>query len=147
MRVIVVGGGWAGLAAALELCAHGAEVTLFEAAPQLGGRARTVERSGLYFDNGQHLLIGAYRATLRMLALAGVAAATVFTRQPLRRLLRGGETVDIAAPRWLPAPLHMAWALLSARGYGWQERVAALRACGAVLRIVFSGGDMAVADW
>lgn len=147
MRVIVVGGGWAGLAAALELCAHGTEVTLFEAAPQLGGRARTVERDGLYFDNGQHIVIGAYRATLRMLALAGVAESTVFTRRPLRWLMRGGVTVDIAAPRWLPAPLHMAWALLSARGYGWSERVAALRACGAVLRNEPSGGDMAVADW
>src|SRR3569623_1202859 len=147
MRVIVVGGGWAGRTAALELCVHGAEVTLFEAAPQLGGRARTVERDGRCFDNGQHLLIGAYRATLRRLALAGGAEATVFTRQPLRWLTRGGVTVDIAAPRWVPAPLHMAWALRSARGYGWRERVAALRACGAVLRTEPSGGDMAVVDW
>src|SRR3569623_2211500 len=82
-----------------------------------------------------------------MWSLAGGADATVFTRQPLRWLRRGGVTVVIAAPRWLPAPLHLAWALLCARGYGWQERVAALSACGSVLRTEFSGGDMAVADW
>jgi predicted NAD/FAD-binding protein len=66
LKVAVIGGGWAGLTTAVELAAKGVDVTLFEAARQLGGRARGVEINGLYLDNGQHILIGAYRETLRL---------------------------------------------------------------------------------
>ena len=147
MRVIVVGGGWAGIATAMELCAHGADVTLIEAAAHLGGRARAVERHGLRFDNGQHLLIGAYRETLRLLDMAGVAEDRLFMRRPLHWMMRSTARppLHIRTPTWLPAPLHMLWALLNARGYVWQERIAALRACAAVLRPV--GRDLSVSAW
>lgn len=145
--MIVVGGGWAGLAAAMELCAHGADVTLIEAAAHLGGRARAVERHGLRFDNGQHLLIGAYRETLRLLETAGVAEHDVFTRWPLRWSMRSPAQppVDIGVLAWLPAPLHMPWALLNAHGYNMRERAAALRACAAVLSPITR--DLSVAAW
>jgi len=70
-HVAVIGAGWSGLACGLELTASGHEVTLLEAAPQAGGRARAVvvrlgDRQFL-LDNGQHLLIGAYRETLRLM--------------------------------------------------------------------------------
>jgi protoporphyrinogen oxidase len=55
----VIGGGWAGLAAAVALCQGGARVELFEAAATLGGRARRVRLDGRALDNGQHILIGA----------------------------------------------------------------------------------------
>jgi phytoene dehydrogenase-like protein len=55
MRAAIVGGGWAGLAAAVELARSGARVTVFEAARQLGGRARSVETHGQRLDNGQHI--------------------------------------------------------------------------------------------
>ncbi|HEU4707958.1 MAG TPA: FAD-dependent oxidoreductase, partial [Methylophilaceae bacterium] len=71
-QVAVIGGGCAGLAAAAQLAEQGQAVTLFEASPQLGGRARGVQWKGLSLDNGQHILLGAYRDTLRMLQLAGV---------------------------------------------------------------------------
>ncbi len=67
LNVAVVGGGWAGCAAAAELARLGHQVTLLEAGAELGGRARRLvleldgERHVL--DNGQHLLIGAYTAT------------------------------------------------------------------------------------
>ncbi len=148
MRVVVVGGGWAGLAAAVELCHHDIHVTLIEAAPQLGGRARAVTRGGVVFDNGQHLFIGAYREVLRLISLVGVAEEQVFLRRPLQWLMRhpGAPTVAITAPR-LPAPLHMAWALLRARGYHFSERRAALRACARVLRPPATAGDITVAAW
>lgn len=148
MRVIVVGGGWAGLAAAMELCAHGADVTLIEAAAHLGGRARAVERHGLRFDNGQHLLFGAYRETLRLLEMAGAVEEELFHRQPLHWSMRNPTqpNVDIRAPTWLPAPLHMLWALLlNARGYDLRERAAALRACAAVLEPL--DRDLSVSAW
>jgi cation diffusion facilitator CzcD-associated flavoprotein CzcO len=73
MTVAVVGGGWAGLAAAVELAAHGQAVILLEAARGLGGRARSVDWDGIRIDNGQHLFIGAYRETLRLMRRVGSA--------------------------------------------------------------------------
>jgi len=62
-RVAVIGGGWAGCAAALTLAEAGVDVTLFEASRTLGGRARAVELAGRPLDNGQHILLGAYAQT------------------------------------------------------------------------------------
>ena len=65
MKLAVVGAGWAGLAAAVALKAAGADVTVFEAAPLAGGRARRVDDLNMgAIDNGQHLLLGAYTETL-----------------------------------------------------------------------------------
>jgi len=123
LRVAVVGGGYSGLAAAVELARAGVGVEVFEASRSLGGRARAVEIEGLPLDNGAHILAGAYRQTLRMLDLVG--ATGVLRRSPLRLEYPG--QMRIAAPSWLPAPLHLAWALLGARGLGANEKLAALR--------------------
>jgi len=68
VKVAVIGGGWAGCAAAVALARRGHRVELLEAAPVLGGRARTVLRDGLALDNGQHLLLGAYTDTRKLVA-------------------------------------------------------------------------------
>ena len=70
-RVAVVGAGYAGLAAAVELAAAGFKVDVFEASRTLGGRARAVELDGLTVDNGAHILVGAYRETLRLMEKVG----------------------------------------------------------------------------
>ena len=75
-RVAVVGGGWAGCAAAVTLAEAGVRVTLFEQAKTLGGRARRVALDGIALDNGQHLLIGAYRQTLALMAARASAPPT-----------------------------------------------------------------------
>jgi len=59
-HVAIVGGGYAGMAAAATLAERGIAVTVYEAARQLGGRARCVEYRGVALDNGLHILIGAY---------------------------------------------------------------------------------------
>ena len=62
MKLAVVGGGWAGLAAAVRATQAGHAVTLFEMAGATGrARARVWTIDGLALDNGQHILIGAYR--------------------------------------------------------------------------------------
>lgn len=69
-QVAVVGGGWAGLAAAVRAAHDGNHVTVFEASRTWGGRARTVtlrHPTELTLDNGQHILIGAYTETLRLM--------------------------------------------------------------------------------
>ena len=124
MRVAVIGAGYAGLAAAVELAAHGVASTVFEAARELGGRARRVEYRGLTLDNGQHIFLGAYRETLRLMRLAGAEPDRLLRRLPLQLVIPGQFSLT-AAP--LPAPLHLAAALATARGLSWAERLAALR--------------------
>src|SRR3954464_7370412 len=83
-KVCVIGGGWAGCAAAVELARVGHHVTLLEAARTLGGRARCVETGGQVLDNGQHILLGAYSETVRLLQTVGIDPVTVFMRLPLQ---------------------------------------------------------------
>ncbi|RMX18639.1 desaturase [Vandammella animalimorsus] len=141
MRLAVVGAGWAGLAAAVAACQAGAQPTLFEASRQPGGRARNVALAGaggqpaLRLDNGQHILIGAYRASLGLMHTVGLDAARCLQRLPLD--LRDAQGQGLALPAWpsrLPEPLQAsaqalgtAWALLRAQGWSWGERLALLR--------------------
>lgn len=123
-KVAVIGGGYAGLAAAVELARHNVPVTVFEAAKQLGGRARRVEHQGLELDNGQHILIGAYEETLRLMTLVGVDVEHALLRLPLEFDLPGRFHLKTAH---LPAPLHLAWGLLTATGLTWSERLSTAR--------------------
>lgn len=123
-RVAVVGAGYAGLAAAVELSAFGLAVDVFEASQTLGGRARAVDLDGLTVDNGQHILAGAYRESLRLMHLVGVNVHQAMLHLPLCLELPGA--MRIRAPRW-PAPLHLAAALLGAQGLSWAEKWAAAR--------------------
>ncbi|MDQ6638379.1 MAG: FAD-dependent oxidoreductase, partial [Pseudomonadota bacterium] len=83
LEIAVVGAGWAGIAAAVEAARAGARITLFEMAPAAGGRARDVVSHGGVLDNGQHICIGAYVETLRLLREVGVDEKAVFARMPL----------------------------------------------------------------
>jgi hydroxysqualene dehydroxylase len=121
--VAVIGGGYAGMAAAVKLAELGVKCVVFESAKVLGGRARKVEYRDTTLDNGQHILSGAYSELLRMMALVGVPDSA-FQRVPLR--LDMDETFSLHAPN-LPAPLHLAYALLAAKGLNWSERFAAIR--------------------
>lgn len=173
----IIGGGYAGMAAAASLAECGIPVTVFESARQLGGRARGVRISNLLsteephatpsiqlspaipspqsspasgrgserksqsgilegkgkrplpgdaliLDNGQHLLLGCYRETLRLIALVGGDPGEDFLRLPLQLDLHGH--FSLKAPR-LPAPLHLLVALFKAQGLTLGERMKAVR--------------------
>ena len=126
--VAVVGGGWAGCAAAATLTAAGVSTTVFEAAAELGGRGRRValDLDGVVhtLDNGQHLMIGAYTAVAGLLATVGVRIDRLVVRRPFELAYPDG--FRIRASR-LPAPWHLATALLGARGLPWSERRAVAR--------------------
>lgn len=122
--IAVVGAGYAGCAAAVTLAAAGRRVVLFEASRHLGGRARRVQTAHGVLDNGQHILAGAYRETLRLMRLVGADPERLLLRLPLSLILPG-EMV-LRAPR-LPAPWHLAAALLGAQGLSRRERLAAAR--------------------
>jgi squalene-associated FAD-dependent desaturase len=123
-RVAVVGAGWSGLAAAVTLAERGVPVTVFEASRSLGGRARRVEIDGVEVDNGQHVLIGAYRETLRLMRRVGADPDKLLLRIPLE--LRFADGFHLKAPRLL-YPLNLVAALLSAKGLAFAEAMGALR--------------------
>lgn len=119
--VAIIGGGYAGMAAAVELAARDIPVTVFEAAPGLGGRARRVTINDTALDNGLHILIGAYSETLRLIEKVAPRREH-FLRLPLT--LNIHNRFRLRAPK-LPAPLHVAWALLTAQGLGSADKRAA----------------------
>ncbi len=125
MKVAVIGGGWAGLAVAVELATKHVDVTVFEAARQLGGRARSVEMNGLNLDNGQHILIGAYRETLRLIEQVGSNPGQLLQRLPLE-LNHPAAGFRLKLPR-LPAPVNLALGLLCTQGLGIGEKFSAAR--------------------
>lgn len=124
MHVAVVGGGYAGMAAAVTLAQAGVTVTVYEAGPQLGGRARRVTVNDVALDNGLHILLGAYSETLRLMDLVGADPEQSLMRLPLQWQIH--RHFSMRAPR-LPAPLHLIVALLTVRGASWGERLAAMR--------------------
>ncbi|RTD98405.1 desaturase [Variovorax atrisoli] len=121
----VIGAGWAGLACAVEATRLGHAVTLFEAAHTPGGRARRVDDiHGLALDNGQHILIGAYTATLQLMRDVGVDVEGALLRLPLS--LRFADGGGLKLPR-LPAPLDLLAGIFTARGWTWRDKSSLLR--------------------
>jgi squalene-associated FAD-dependent desaturase len=145
--IFVVGGGWAGIAAAVELAQQNVPVTLIESSRQLGGRARCVPFDDSRVDNGQHLMIGAYRETLELLARLHAPNPAPLLRRPLSlTLLNADYGFQLHAPR-LPAPLHLLYALLTARGLTFGMRTSALRFCLAMAQRNFAlREDVSVAE-
>ena len=123
-------------------------MTLVESAPRLGGRARTVDGPFGAVDNGQHLLIGAYREFLGLLETLGLSEKTLLDRRRLQlRMsdLTGGREVVVTVPE-LPAPLHLAKGLGAARGLTIRERLAAVRFTGWLQRRHFDIDDTPLAS-
>jgi squalene-associated FAD-dependent desaturase len=130
VKVAIVGAGWAGMAAAVKAVTQGHEVTVFEAARTLGGRARGLEGrlpdgSAVALDNGQHILIGAYTETLRLMREVGVDMQTALQRLPLT--LKFPDGAGLQLPR-LPVPLDVLAGILRNGSWPLPERLGLLRA-------------------
>lgn len=129
MKVAIVGAGWAGCAAAVEVTRLGHKVTLFEASRTLGGRARRVDvmHKGklLALDNGQHILIGAYAETLKLMANVGVNIPRSLLRLPLTLKFPDGSGLRLFN---LPAPFDALAGILAARGWSWLDKLSLLKA-------------------
>lgn len=132
--VIVIGAGFAGLAAATALVEQGARVLVLEARPVPGGRASAVRdaATGETLDNGQHVLMGCYDDTFRFLARIGTpdrvhrqAGLAVTTIE------RGGRRSTLRLPP-LPAPLHLLAGVLAWDALSWREKVSVMRVGAAV---------------
>ena len=118
----VVGAGYAGMAAAVTLAERGIPVTVFEAGPVPGGRARRVSAQGHELDNGQHILIGAYTELSRLMRTVGVSPAALL-RVPLQIRYPGRFRLRAGA---LGGPLALFAGVLLASGAPLRERISGL---------------------
>ena len=136
-RVIVVGGGLAGVSAALRLAEQGREVTVFEARPRLGGATYSFPRGELTVDTGQHVLLRCYGHHLALLKSIGADHLVRFQPQLDIPVLQptGGRPARIRRSAQLPAPLHLVRALAGYRALSPRERFAAASAAAALGRV------------
>jgi squalene-associated FAD-dependent desaturase len=130
MKIAIVGAGWSGLAAAVAATATGHQVTVFEAARTLGGRARGLPASlpdgrSVQLDNGQHILIGAYEQTLRLLCSVGVDLESTLLRLPLTLQFPDGSGLCLP---WGRAPWDALSGIARARGWDWRDKLSLLKA-------------------
>jgi predicted NAD/FAD-dependent oxidoreductase len=129
-RVAIVGGGYAGMAAAVALAERGMRPTVFESGPVPGGRARRVVSQGHELDNGQHIFVGAYTELFRLMRTVGVPADALM-RYPLE--VRYAAEFSLRSRR-LPGRLGLAAGVLLAKGIPLSERLGALRFMAALRR-------------
>ncbi len=128
-EVVIIGGGFAGLAAGVALAEAGRHVRLLEQKPYLGGRARSFvdPATGSVVDNGQHVLMGCYHATRRFLAAIGTLDRVVFQpdlRVPFVEPGRGVTTLE--CPRW-PAPWHLLFGVFASDSFSSGEKLEVAR--------------------
>ena len=129
MKIAIIGAGWAGMAAAVRFTKNGHTAIVFEAARAIGGRARALNTSlpdgtEVTLDNGQHILIGAYSDTLKLMAEVGVREQDALLRTPMALLFPDGK--GLRFPNW-PTPLDALGGIVTAKGWTWADKGSLLR--------------------
>lgn len=127
--VIIVGGGLAGLSAAVDLSMGGRKILLLEQKPHFGGRTYSFRdrKTGDIVDNGQHLMMGCYRETIHYLEAIG--SSHLASLQPRLHIdflhpTNGSTALDCPS---LPAPLNVLAGLLRLRTLPFSHRLRLLR--------------------
>ncbi len=127
--VVVIGGGFAGIAAATRLAEAGAQVTLIEQKSFLGGRTYSItdRQTGDSVDNGQHVLMGCYHETFSLMKRLGTESG-IRLQDSLHITYRGpfGYHDELKCSS-LPGPLHLLVGLFRMKSIRWKEIGAALR--------------------
>ncbi|MCK5335115.1 MAG: FAD-dependent oxidoreductase, partial [Gammaproteobacteria bacterium] len=149
--VVIVGGGWSGLATACYLAEQNIPVTLIESAKQLGGRARKSTSRTQVLDNGQHLMLGAYSEMLNLLELIDVREDEVFLRSPQHLKLFHAKylhtLIDLKLPS-LPKPFNLIVGLLFCKGLNIKEKISILYRFDKLLNTpVLPDKDISVTEW
>lgn len=126
-RVVVVGGGLAGIRAALSCADRGAQVTLLEGRSRLGGATWSKHHRGLGLevDNGQHVFMRCCDHYIAFLERLGVRDQVTLQEQLAVAVASPGAPVSWIRSRRLPAPAHLAQSLLRYQPIGIAARVRA----------------------
>lgn len=147
MRVAVVGGGLAGLAAGCALSNSGHSVKLFERRPYVGGRASSYEHPGTdeVIDNCQHVLLGCCTNLIDLYRRSGVAGQIKWYDRI--QFLEPGGRKSVLSPSPLPAPLHTSLAFLHFQALSFREKAAISRALMVFVRGIPAEDSESFADW
>ncbi len=134
MNPIVIGGGFAGLAAACRLAGDGRRPLLLERSPHLGGRATSFcdPKTGEAVDFGQHVLMRCCTAATGFLQRIGMDDAVSFQRTLSVPVLQGSRRTLLRS-RPLPGPLHLAPALFGYTPLSPRQRRAVVQAAFSLL--------------
>ena len=149
-RITVVGGGLAGIAAALSCADAGADVTLVEVRPRLGGAAYSFERDGMLLDNGQHVFLRCCTAYRALLDRLGTTSATALQPRLEIPVVGPGGKVEWLRRSSLPAPFHLTGALARYGHLSLGERAGAARAALELSRLDLADGALdsrTFGDW
>jgi monoamine oxidase len=130
----VVGGGLAGITAAIALAETGTRVTLLESRPRLGGATCSFSRGGLTVDNGQHVFLRCCTAYRGLLARLGMTGSVTLQDRFDVTVLRPGGRARLRRTA-LPGPLHMGQALASYQHLSYAERLRVVPAALAMTRL------------
>jgi len=133
-HVAVVGGGLAGITAAIALAETGTRVTLLESRPRLGGATCSFSRGGLTVDNGQHVFLRCCTAYRGLLARLGMTGSVTLQDRFDVTVLRPGGRARLRRTA-LPGPLHMGQALASYQHLSYAERLRVVPAALAMTRL------------
>ena len=148
-RVLIIGGGFAGLAAAVSLSEAGDDVVLIERRKHLGGRACSFldAKTGDIVDNGQHLFMACYRNTISFLSKIGTIDRLEFQPAPRVDFLdrENGFTTFACPP--LPAPLHAIFAIFRMKGLTVGDKLRSLKVGRALGRKNDPRQDQTVSGW
>lgn len=145
--MIVLGGGLAGITAALDCAESGAQVTLLEVRPRLGGAAYSFEREGMLLDNGQHVFLRCCTAYRDLLARLG-SEQRVMLQPRLEITVLSPQRREVVLRRnGLPAPLHLAGALLRYSHLTLAQRLSAARAALALGRLDLGNVSGTLGEW
>lgn len=124
--VVVVGAGWAGLSCAFELAKAKQHVILIEAAPQIGGRARSIKFQDYLIDNGQHIGLGAYHTLRALIKELGLDETQLFKILPLEIMTLGDQGLHLKLPN-LPVPFNLLAGILTTKKISWATKLAMLK--------------------
>jgi len=147
--VLIIGGGFAGLAAGVELAGAGHRARLVEQKPYLGGRAFSFSDSatGATVDNGQHLIMGCYRATIRLLETIGTLDCVRFQpRLKINFIDPPGRVTKLECPD-LRSPWHLLVGVLRSRSFGAREKLEIARLGRALGSGNTTSGGLSVEEW
>jgi len=129
MKIAIIGAGWAGMSAAVTATQAGHTAIILEASQAIGGRARALKGilpngETVLLDNGQHILIGAYTDTLKLMKTVGVDPRIALFSQPMALLFPDGQGLQF--PDW-PTPLDALAGILGAGGWSIADKASLLR--------------------
>lgn len=148
-KVLIIGGGFAGLSAGVALARQDCSVTLLEQRRLLGGRAYSIPDGtmGEWVDNGQHALLGGFHETRQFLKTLGTDDLVKY-QDRFRIVLAdsSGQQIKLVGSN-LPAPFHMMTGVLRTKGLSWPDRFHLFRAGFSIMLTRQIQEPLTVTDW